>query len=277
MAEYLSQTAMNTRKRTEPAVEKLPGHWVLARMGKRVLRPGGLDLTRRMLAELAILPSDDIVEFAPGLGVTARLALACKPRSYTALERDPDAAAAVNRFLSGAQQRCVVGTAEETWLPDRSATVVYGEAMLSMQPPTTKLRIVRKAASLLKSGGRYGIHELCLVPDHLDDSIRNTIQDEMSDAIHVGVRPLTLAAWIDLFQAAGLEVVAAHTTPMHLLEPVRLLKDEGLLRAVGFAWNIAMNPAARRRVLKMRSVFRKYNQYLAAVAIVAKKPGANLV
>ena len=29
--------------------EKMPGHWVLARLGKRVLRPGGMELTRLML------------------------------------------------------------------------------------------------------------------------------------------------------------------------------------------------------------------------------------
>ncbi|PRC44304.1 SAM-dependent methyltransferase, partial [Mycobacterium sp. ITM-2017-0098] len=28
----------------------LPGHWLLARLGKRVLRPGGLELTTRLLA-----------------------------------------------------------------------------------------------------------------------------------------------------------------------------------------------------------------------------------
>ena len=26
--------------------EKMPGHWVLARLGKRVLRPGGMELTK---------------------------------------------------------------------------------------------------------------------------------------------------------------------------------------------------------------------------------------
>src|SRR3954470_13602488 len=65
--------------------EKMPGHWVLARMGKRVLRPGGMELTRRMLASLDINSSDDVVEFAPGLGVTARLTLALAPKSYTAV------------------------------------------------------------------------------------------------------------------------------------------------------------------------------------------------
>jgi ubiquinone/menaquinone biosynthesis C-methylase UbiE len=252
-------------------IEKMPGHWVLARMGKRVLRPGGITLTRQLLTELAISPSDDVVEFAPGLGVTARLALDYKPHSYVAIERDPNAARLVKRFLTGMTQQCILGTAEETGLPDRSATVVYGEAMLSMQPATTKLRIVREAARLLRPGGRYGIHELCVVPDHVDESIRDAIQRELSDEIHVGVRPLTRREWRELLQSAGLSVVAEHTAMMHLLEPGRLINDEGLLRAIRFAWNVATHPAARRRVLKMRSVFRKYHQYLAAIAIVAKK------
>ena len=47
-----------------------PGHWVLARAGKRVLRPGGAALTADMLAH-AGLPGADVVEMAPGLGRTA--------------------------------------------------------------------------------------------------------------------------------------------------------------------------------------------------------------
>ena len=71
MTESISMIATNTNERRQGPLDKMPGHWVLARMGKRVLRPGGLELTRRLLAELAISPSDDVVEFAPGLGVTA--------------------------------------------------------------------------------------------------------------------------------------------------------------------------------------------------------------
>lgn len=38
---------------------KMPGHWLLARLGKRVLRPGGHELTRQMLNGLSIKSSDD--------------------------------------------------------------------------------------------------------------------------------------------------------------------------------------------------------------------------
>lgn len=253
-------------------VEKMPGHWLLAKMGKRILRPGGRELTARLLAELDIGQADHVVEFAPGLGHTARLTLARRPASYTAVERDRDAAAEVGRLLTDAHQRCVVGSAEQTGLADASASVVYGEAMLSMQPPAAKARIVGEAARLLKPGGRYGIHELCLVPDDVDESVRLAIQHDLSDEIHVGVRPLTAREWRDLLAEAGLTVVREQSAPMHLLEPARLVRDEGFFRALRFVFNVATHAAARRRVLTMRRVFRKYGRHLAAIALVAAKP-----
>lgn len=110
----------------------MPGHWLLARMGKRVLRPG-LELTQRMLDALDIRAGDDVVEFVPGLGVTARAALERGPRSYVGIEQDEGAADHVRRQLRGANRQCVVGSAEKSGLPAASASVVYGEAMLTMQ------------------------------------------------------------------------------------------------------------------------------------------------
>ena len=72
---------------SELEIAKMPGHWLLARLGKRVLRPGGLKLTRTLLDELAIGPSDEVVEFAPGLGVTARMILQRRPQRYTDARR----------------------------------------------------------------------------------------------------------------------------------------------------------------------------------------------
>lgn len=258
--------------RHQPPDEKMPGHWLLAKMGKRVLRPGGLELTHRLLGELQIGGDDRVVEFAPGLGVTARLTLDRRPASYTAVERDARAADEVRRYLSAPDQKCIVGSAEETGLPEASASVVYGEAMLSMQPASVKSRIVSEAARLLVSGGRYGIHELCLVPDDVDPQIASAIAQELSGEIHVGVRPLTLQEWRALLEGAGLRVVGEHRAPMHLLEPARLIKDEGLLRAARFLWNVARHAEGRRRVLAMRAVFRRYRDHLCAVALVATKP-----
>jgi SAM-dependent methyltransferase len=255
----------------ELRAEKMPGHWLLARLGKRVLRPGGRPMTCRMIEALDIQPGDAVIEFAPGLGDTARLTLKQNPSSYTAVERDKDAAALVQKLLHGPEQRCVVGLAEKSGLPDAAATVVYGEAMLSMQTPQHKAQIVREAFRLLKPGGRYGIHELCVTPDDLDEGIKSAIQHELPAVIHHGTRPLTAAEWQGLLESEGFSVRAHAQTPMHLLEPWRVVQDEGVIGALRFAFNLLCNRAARRRVLAMRRAFAKYRNHLAAIMLIGHK------
>jgi hypothetical protein len=58
---------------------------------------------------------------------------------------------------------------------------------------------------------------------------------------------------------------------MSLLEPRRLISDEGFAGALRFVWNVLRDSGARRRVLEMRSVFRRYRKRLGAVALVAIK------
>ncbi len=252
--------------------EKMPGHWVLARLGKRVLRPGGMGLTRTMLQFLAIQHSDEVVEFAPGMGTTARLTLALSPSSYTAVERDQAAAKIVGSYLAGPKQKCVVGSASDTKLPAESATVVYGEAMLTMQTEDEKRSIVREAYRLLKHGGRYGIHEMCLMHEKLNEDARREVERALTGVVHHGVRPLTVAEWRRLLESEGFEVKATETTSMSLLEPGRLIKDEGVLGAIRFALNVLRDGDARRRVFEMRRTFRRNRQLLAAVALLAIKP-----
>ena len=58
---------------------------------------------------------------------------------------------------------------------------------------------------------------------------------------------------------------------MHLLEPRRLIADEGVTGAMRCAWNLARDKDSRHRVKQMRSVFRKYREYLLATAIILEK------
>ena len=253
------------------AMERMPGHWVLAQMGKRVLRPGGMELTRAMLDALAIGSTDRVVELAPGLGATAALTLARGPESYIAVERDQDAAALVRSFVERHGGSCLRGTADDTGLPGESATVVYGEAMLTMQTSAHKTAIVREAARVLEQGGRYGIHELCLAPDDLDEEVKTQVLADLSREVHVGVRPLTLAEWRALLESEGFHVQWTRTASMHLLEPRRLLRDEGLIGGLCFAFNVLRSPVARQRVRGMRRVFRTHENHTYAVSLVATK------
>lgn len=261
-----------------PGVEltagKMPGHWLLARLGKRVLRPGGLELTRSMLHSLGMHHTDAVVEFAPGLGVTTELVLKHQPASYIGIEENEAAANRIGSRLTSLRQKCLVASASDTGLPGGTATVVFGEAMLTMQGPAQKSAIVREAARILKAGGRYGIHELCLVPEDLDETIKLEIQHTLSQTIRVGARPLTANEWHALLQKEGFNVRTEVFRPMRLLKPGRLIQDEGFQGAVRFGSNLLRDAEARRRVIAMRRVFAKYRRHLSAIMLVGiKRPG----
>jgi len=253
-------------------VAKMPGHWLLARLGKRVLRPGGLALTRAMLNDLAIGNTDEVVEFAPGLGVTARMILQRSPRRYTGIERDAKAARWTEAQLpSTSDASVVVGRAGHTSLPSGSASLVVGEAMLSMQTAEHKRLIATEAFRLLRAGGRYGIHELAIVPGDMPAERQREISRALSSVIHVGARPLAAAEWKALLEGVGFRVVTIGYAPMNLLRPLRLFQDEGIFGALRLARNVMSDDAARERVLAMRWVFERYRQNLSAIYLIAQK------
>lgn len=255
---------------------KMPGHWLLARLGKKVLRPGGLEMTRQLLSALSLSSADHIVEFAPGLGVTARLALTAQPASYTAVERDAAATTRVDDWLKTTpgptSRRVLTGLAQKSGLPDACATVVYGEAMLSMQGESGKRDIVREAFRLLQPGGRYGIHELCVKPDDIDATTLDTIRQSVTDAIRHRALPLTGREWEELLRSEGFELSYRSTAPMALLELSRLVKDEGLGGTLRFLWRVICDHDARARVLAMRRTFLCHRDKMAAICLVARKP-----
>ena len=102
------------------------------------------------------------------------------------------------------------------------------------------------------------------------DSTRREIQAEFSKEIHVGVQPLSSPEWAELFEKNEMEVIWNATAPMHLLEPGRLLRDEGLWGGFRVAFNMARNPQLRRRITAMRRVFRRYQAHLWAISMVGR-------
>lgn len=249
-------------------LERMQGHWLLARAGKRVLRPGGLDLTRRMLDALDISERDRVVEFAPGMGITARMVLRRNPVEYRAVEQEPAAAIRLQTQLQRDRVQIIRAQAEDSGLPGASATVVYGEAMLSMQTAEKKSRIVLEAERLLAPGGRYGIHELCLRREGISDPLRRDIAAAMSKEIHVGVQPLSCSEWAALLEQHGLKPVWTGEAAMDLLEPRCVLGDEGFTGCLRIAFNVVRDPIIRQRITAMRRIFRRYRDHLGAVSFV---------
>lgn len=252
-------------------IDTRQGHWLLSKMGKRVLRPGGKELTLKLLEGMNITERDDVIEFAPGIGYTAAQVLRKNPHSYTGIELNEEAAADLQKKFNGKNRQIILAEASQTHLPDECADKVYGEAMLTMHVDKRKSEIIHEAHRLLRKGGYYGIHELGLTPDQISEETKATVQRELSQSIKVNARPLTQNEWIALLESEGFEIVHVYTNPMLLLETKRIIDDEGFLRSLKIGFNILRNGSARRRINEMRLVFNKYKREMNAVAIVARK------
>lgn len=254
----------------------LQGHWLLARIGKHVLRPGGKKLTERMLAN-ADIAGKDVVEFAPGLGLTTRAILERDPKSYRGVDRDPQVVDIISKLTSEKATipaSCVQRDAAETGLESNSADVVIGEAMLTMQTERGKQAIIGEAFRLLRAGGTYSIHELGLQPDNLDESVKDEVRKALARSIKVNARPLTEQEWRELLEAEGFEVLWRGKEPMALLDMKRNIADEGIGGVLRILRNVLGNKDIRARVLNMKHTFDKYSNELTGIAFVVRKPEA---
>ncbi len=252
-------------------IANAPGHWILAKMGKKVLRPGGKALTTKLVEQLNITPEDDMVEFAPGLGFTAGLVFAHKPKSYVGIDTNATVVRQLSKKFRSSKYTFLEGNAAKSGLKGQSCDKVYGEAMLTMHADHRKAEIIGEAYRILRPGGYYAIHELGLTPDTMDEQRKAEIQKNLARSIRVNARPLTTTEWQALLENEGFEVKAMATNPMHLLEPGRMIDDEGLFNTLKIAFNILRNRKAFRRILEMQRVFRKYQQDMNAIMMVAQK------
>lgn len=249
------------------------GHWLLAKLGKKVLRPGGIELTRRLLRQVAVGSTDRVVELGPGLGRTAQLLLEHPYATYTGIEPNDEAREQLSGVLTGHHDaKSKPGVATDTGLDAESADVVVSEAMLTMQSDADKTRIAEEVFRVLAPGGRWAIHEMNLAPDDLDESISDEIRKTLSRTIKVGARPLTAGEWRRIVTGVGFEVSWVGHNDMKLVDPTRVIADEGLLGALKFFGNVRRNKDARTRVRSMRAVFHKYREHVKAIALVVRKP-----
>ena len=266
----MAHEASSKRDRDEA---HLQGHWLLAKLGKKVLRPGGKKLTNWMI-DNANPTNKRVVEFAPGLGITAAEILDRNPKTYTGVDQDPDAATATT--LSTKQARLGIptevinGVASDTGLPTGAADLVVGEAMLTMQGEKGKTAIVLEANRILTTGGRYAIHELLLTPNNVDQAVADNLRKALATTIKVNARPLTATEWSELLESNGFKVLSIKVAPMGLLQPKQMVEDEGP-RVLKIMFNLARNSQARKRVLAMRKVFSENAQNLGAISIIAEK------
>ena len=251
----MSQTTLN--------LKTAPGYEILAAVGKTVLRPGGRAATAQLWEWANFQPDRTVLELASGLGNSAiDLAKRYHVR-VVGIEKDVDRVAIANANARTAgladRVRFVRGNIFELEAIAESFDYVLAEAILTMQSPAGKAKILTGVRDRLKIGGKFLSHEL-LARDNLE-----TLREDLIQATRVNATPLSAIDWNETFDRAGLAVTQQQTGAMRLLDPVQVLQDEGVAGTAHIIWNVATQPAIRDRIVRMRQVFTQHHQDLGYI------------
>jgi SAM-dependent methyltransferase len=245
------------------------GHQVLAAAGKKILRPGGKIATEQLFQWAEFKPGDTVLELASSFGESA-IALAQRfGVNVVGVEKNPDsvqrARAQVEAAGLGEQIALIEGDIFHLETIPDTFDYVLAEAILTMQSPAGKAKILNGVRDRLKTGGKFLSHEL-LAQAHEEE-----IHQLLAQTIRANSTPLSEANWISALAAAGLAVQRHQTGPPGLLNIGRMIQDEGLFSTLRILGNILTQPDLRKRVLGMRRAFHQYRQDLGYIVLCATR------
>ncbi len=256
-----------TMTQTDLNLKTAPSHVVLAAAGKTVLRPGGRAATEQLFQWADFKPGETVLELASGLGNSA-IALAKRYNvQVIGVEKDADrvaiAQAKARSMGLDHQVQVIQGNIFQLETISASFDYVLAEAILTMQSPAGKAKILTGVRDRLKVGGKFLSHEL-VAHNHLE-----SLRRDLTQAMRINATPLPELDWIKTFHQVGLMVTQQQTGEMRLLDPVQVLKDEGVIHTAQIAWNVLTQPVIRDRILAMRQVLTHHQQDLGYIALCA--------
>lgn len=245
------------------------GHQVLAAVGKKILRPGGRLATEQLFQWAGFKPGETVLELASSFGYTA-IALAQRYKvRVVGVEKNPSSVARARDNVKAAGLTDQIEIIEgDIFHLDRIAQqfdYVLAEAILTMQSPSGKAKLLSAIRDRLKPEGKFLSHEL------LARNREAEIHRALAQVIRVNSTPNSESNWLAICEAAGLKVQQHQTGAMGLLNLRQLVQDEGIIDTMRILWNILSCPELRERVLAMRRVFQQYQQDLGYIVLCAKR------
>lgn len=248
------------------------GHHFLARLGKTRLRPGGKQATDWLIEKGRFSKDKQVLEVACNICTTAIGLAKTYGCHITGIDLDHSVLEKARRNIheQGVADRVEVMHGNATRLPfaDASFDIVLNEAMLTMLPLEAKQNAVSEYLRVLKPNGILLTHDVLLRTQ--DEKESACVLEQLRDAIHIKVTPLTQNAWQNLFLQAGFHSTEAMTGDMSLLSPRGLIRDEGLAGALKIMRN-AMKAENRETFRKMFKTFNDPAKKLGFIAVCSQK------
>ncbi|MFC3928422.1 class I SAM-dependent methyltransferase [Streptococcus caprae] len=249
--------------------KKEVGHNFLAKLGKKRLRPGGIEATNWLIDQADLSADSRVLEVACNMCTTSIELAQRFGCQIIAVDMDPKALekAKTNVDQAGLTDKITLHQANAMKLPfpDNSFDVVINEAMLTMLRGQAKSKAIQEYLRVLKPGGKLLTHDVT----YLDPKM-TTVLANLSQTIHVNVEPLHLDAWQELFKSNGFIQVTAKHGPMTLMSIPGMIRDEGLFGTLKITYN-GLKKENRQQFLSMWKFFDGAKADLNYIAVCSEK------
>lgn len=240
------------------------GHFLLKRLGKKKLRPGGVTATNWLLSNVSFNEDTKVLEVACNEADT--LITLSKKYNLHAVGIDINKKA-IDKAIKTIEKENLsekislkVASALSIPFPDDSFDVVINEAMLTMLPNESKEKAVSEYFRVLKKGGILLTHDVMLVKED------NDLIERLRKVINVPVTPLTKNNWISLFKSNGFSDIISIDNPMTLMSDKGMALDEGKENAKKIHEN-AMKDKNKEQFFAMKKLFTTSDDTLHYIAI----------
>lgn len=244
---------------------KKVGHLFLAELGKKRLRPGGIEATNWLMEQGQFTAEKKVLEVACNMGTTLIEVAQEYQCQITGVDIDHEALEKAQQNINhaGLQKIVKVQTGNALKLPfeDNTFDIVINEAMLTMLDDRSKHKALNEYYRVLKPGGKLLTHDISLT-DH--------VESQLSQTIKMKVAPLTVEDWLTHYQSVGFKKTDQRTGKMSLMSPIGLIRDEGFIGAVRIIKN-GLKTENRKQFLSMSRFFRHQQKNLRYIVNCAEK------
>jgi len=229
-------------------------------VGLKVIHPGGLKATQRLLDFLNLGKNANVIDIACGKGTTALYIsekYGCSVTGIDISEELVEEARYLNK-KSGLEKKVTFEVGDALRLPfyDNQFDAAVSQAMLILVED--KIQNIKETNRVLKAGGRAGWLELSWRKD-IDSEFLEKVSNVLCAYCMINVE--TYSEWEETFRTAGINNISTIRCKDFRGNNFDTLKDEGLINTLKIAFKTIRNSEIRDRIRLMNKFFREYDDY----------------
>lgn len=249
-------------------MKKELGHIFLKRLGKKILRPGGIEATNFLIKNIDFKNNINILEVACNRGINLiNLAKKYPQVNFYGIDIDPKSIEEANNLKKINKLNNLTfntGNALNLDFEDNKFDFIINEAMLTMFPNHLKEKILKEYYRILKIDGLLLTQDIMLIDNF------ETVKNELSDSINININPINKNEWISLFEKFNFKTINSFNGKLSLMTLNGMLKDEGIINTIKIILN-GLKKENREQFIKMKKTFTRLKNDMNFVCFVNKK------